>query len=174
MIRVDRRPVRVVDPRPVKLIYPRILAAVVIVLAVFAVVPASAAAQRLDLSVSPAVISFVSADPDTVPVLSSAPVTVNYRVRQNNRETWLLTVIAAGDLVSGPSVVDISAVSWLAAPVPPFQGGTLSKTVARTVAAGVGNVASPSTGSLTFRLANSWTYDAGIYTQTIVFTLSTP
>ena len=136
--------------------------------------PGPAAAQRLDLSLSPAVVGFALADPDTVPVLSSAPLTINYRVRQNNRQTWLLTVIASGDLVSGASIVDISAVSWVATPAPPFQNGTLSKTVARTVATGSGNQANPSTGSLTFRLANSWTYDAGIYTQSIVFTLSTP
>jgi hypothetical protein len=136
--------------------------------------PGSAAAQLLDLSVSPAVIGFASVDPDTVPIISSAPVTINYRVQQNNKQTWLLTVIASGDLVSGPSTVDISAVSWVATPAPPFQNGTLSKTVASTVATGPGNQASAATGSLTFRLANSWTYDAGIYTQSIVFTLSTP
>jgi hypothetical protein len=133
-----------------------------------------AAAQRLDLSISPAVITVPSADPDTMPVLSSSPVQVNYRVRQNNRQTWLLTVIADGDLVSGPSTIDISAVSWIAGPSPPFQNGTLSKTTAQTVATGPDNVSSPSTGTLTFRLANSWTYDAGVYTQTLVFTISTP
>ena len=136
--------------------------------------PERAAAQLLDLSVSPSVVSFASVDPDAVPIINSAPVTINYRVRQNNNQTWLLTVIASGDLVSGPSTVDITAVSWVATPAPPFQNGTLSKTVARTVATGPGNQASPATGSLTFRLANSWTYDAGIYTQSIVFTLSTP
>ena len=133
-----------------------------------------AAAQRLDLAISPAVITVPSADPDTMPVLSSSPVQVTYRVRQNNRQTWLLTVVANGDLVSGASTIDISAVSWIASPSPPFQNGTLSKATAQTVATGPGNVASPSTGTLTFRLANSWTYDAGIYTQTLVFTLSTP
>jgi len=132
------------------------------------------AAQRLDLGISPAVITVPSVDPDTMPVLTSSPVQVNYRVRQNNRQTWLLTVVANGDLVSGPSTIDISTVSWTASPSPPFQNGTLSKTTAQTVATGPGNVASPSTGTLTFRLANSWTYDAGIYTQTLVFTLSTP
>jgi hypothetical protein len=132
------------------------------------------AAQRLDLGVSPAVITVPSADPDTMPVLTSSPVQVNYRVRQNNRQTWLLTVVANGDLVSGPSTIDISTVSWTASPSPPFQNGTLSKITAQTVATGPGNVASPSAGTLTFRLANSWTYDAGIYTQTLVFTLSTP
>jgi hypothetical protein len=137
-------------------------------------VPDRAAAQRLDLSIAPGTIVIPTADPDTVPVLASAPVSVNYRVRQNNRQMWLLTVEAGGDLVSGPSTIDISAVTWTASPSPPFQGGTLSRTGAQTVATGAGNVASPSVGSLTFRLANSWTYDAGTYTQTLVFTLSTP
>jgi hypothetical protein len=133
-----------------------------------------AAAQRLDLSVNPAVIVIQAGDPDAVPIATSAPVTVNYRVRQNNKQMWLLTVQANGDLDSGGSTIDISAVGWSAAPSPPFQNGTLSKTVAQTVATGLGNVASPSTGTITLRLTNSWLYDAGIYTQVLVFTLSTP
>ena len=142
---------------------------------VLTLLPATpAAAQLLNLTVSPAVISIPSADPDIAPEVSSPPVTVEYRVRQNNQGAWLLTVLASGDLVSGGSTIDISAVSWVATPSPPFQNGTLSKTVAQTVAAGTDNVANPSTGTVIFRLANSWTYDAGIYTQTLVFTLSTP
>lgn len=134
----------------------------------------TAFAQRLDLSISPAVVTIPSADPDAMPVVSAAPVAVNYRVRQNNNETWLLTVQANGDLESGGSSIDITAVSWVATPAPPFQNGTLSKIAPQTVATGVGNQASPATGTLTFQLTNSWTYDIGIYTQTLVFTLSTP
>jgi hypothetical protein len=135
---------------------------------------APAAAQLLNLAVSPAVISIPSADPDLVPTVSSGPVTIDYRVRQNSQDTWVLTVLASGDLESGASTIDIAAVSWIATPSPPFQNGTLSRSVAQTVAMGTGNVARPSTGSIIFRLANSWTYDAGTYTQTLVFTLSTP
>jgi len=140
-------------------------------------VPGSAAtarAQRLDLSISPGVIAIPTADPDVMPAVSSAPVAVNYRIRQNNRQAWLLTVQANGDLESGASTIDIAAVSWTATPSPPFQNGTLSKSMAQTVASGTGNVAAPSTGAITFTLANSWTYDAGLYSQTLVFTLSTP
>lgn len=131
-------------------------------------------AQRLDLSVNPSVIGIQAGDPDAMPVASSSPVAINYRVQQNNKQAWLLTVQANGDLDSGGSSIDISAVSWIATPAPPFQNGTLSKSVAQTVATGLGNVASPSTGTITFRLTNSWSYDAGIYTQVLVFTLSTP
>ena len=136
-------------------------------------VPAPAAAQRLDLSVSPSVISFPDADPDAVPVIASVPVTVTYRIG-GNPTTWRLTVLASGDLISGSATVDISNITWLATPAPPFQSGTLSKTVAQTVASGVGNVNPAQTGSITFLLANAWTYTTGTYTQTIVFTLSAP
>lgn len=135
---------------------------------------ASAGAQQLDLSVSPSVIVLQAGDPDVMPVVSSAPVAVTYRVRQNNNRAWLLTVQANGDLDSGASTIDISEVSWSATPAPPFQNGTLSKTIAQTIATGEGNVASLSTGAVTFRMTNSWMHDAGIYTQVLVFTLSTP
>ena len=136
--------------------------------------PPAATAQRLDLSVSPLTISFPSSDPDTVPIVSSVPAQITYRVRQTTNEAWTLTVLAMGDLISGLSTVDISNVSWIATPAPPFQNGTLSKTVAQRLASGVGNINPTATGQITFRLANSWTYTAGLYTQTLVFTLSTP
>jgi hypothetical protein len=130
-------------------------------------------AQKLDLSVSPTTISFPTADPDISPVVIAAPITVSIRVRQNTGP-WQLTVLAGGDLVSGGSVIDITNVSWTATPAPPFQNGTMSKTVAQRMAAGTNNVNPAENGSLTFRLANSLTYSAGIYTQTVVFTLSAP
>jgi hypothetical protein len=134
---------------------------------------APAHAQRLELSVSPAAITFASADPDVSPTVASAPVLVSIRIRQS-AGPWRLTLLANGDLISGSSTVDITNVTWTATPAPPFQNGTLSKTVAQSVATGTGNVNPAQNGSLTFRLANSWNYDAGTYTQTIVFTLSAP
>ena len=128
---------------------------------------------QLDLSVSPASISFAAADPDVMPVIAAAPVVVTVRVRQN-ASTWTLTVLAGGDLIAGPATVDISNVSWTATPAPPYQNGTLSKTVAQRLASGTGNVNPAQNGSVTFRLANAWTYSAGNYTQTLVFTLSSP
>jgi hypothetical protein len=139
-----------------------------------AALPGVAAAQRVDLTVTPGVITFPSADPDTSPLVLAAPVQVSYRVRQNNNGPWTLTVLAGGDLNSGSSSVDISNVTWVATPAPPFQNGTLSKTVAQTVASGTGNVNPVKTGSITFRVANSWTYTAGTYTQSVTFTLSAP
>ena len=131
------------------------------------------APPQLDLSVSPMSISFPSADPDAAPIVAAAPIVVAVRVRQN-RGSWLLTVLAGGDLIAGPATVDITNVSWMATPAPPFQNGTLSKTVAQQLASGSDDVNPARNGSITFRLVNSWTYSAGNYTQTVVFTLSAP
>lgn len=128
---------------------------------------------KLDLSVSPSSIVFASADPDLVPLVTAAPITVQIRVRQNTGP-WQLTVTANGDLNSGADTVDITNVTWTATPAPPFQGGTLSKTVAQRVASGTGTVNPAQNGSVAFRLANSWNYAAGTYSQTLVFTLSAP
>ena len=128
---------------------------------------------QLDLSVSPLSITCASADPDISPIINPAPVVVSVRVRQN-AGPWTLTVLAGGDLIAGAAAVDITNVSWTATPAPPYQNGTLSKTVAQRLASGTGNVNPAQNGSVTFRLANSWTYSAGNYTQTLVFTLTAP
>jgi hypothetical protein len=152
---------------------PRRVLLVTFVCAAVLLCAVDAHAQKLDLSVSPTVITFASADPETTPSILAPPIVVSARVRQvKGNSPWLLTVLANGDLISGTQTVDITNVTWAATPAPPFQNGTLSKTVAQQVAAGTGNLTKD--GSLTFRLANSWNYAAGTYTQTIVFTLSAP
>jgi hypothetical protein len=50
----------------------------------------------------------------------------------------------------------------------------MSKVAAQTLASGTGNLNPAVSGSVVFRLANSWNYSAGIYSQTLVFTLSAP
>jgi hypothetical protein len=145
-------------------------------LAVLFLAPSPALAQKLELalSLSPAVITFPSSDPDTVPLISAPTLQITYRVRGNGNAPWSLTVVAAGDLIAGASQIDISNVTWVATPAPPFQNGTLNKTVPQRIASGTGNVNPDSIGSITFRLANSWTYNPGSYTQTVLFTLSSP
>jgi len=150
------------------------LAGVWLAALIAAATPALAEAQRLDLSITPTTVVFGTADPDTVPIITSGVVQISYRIQQNNFQPWTLSVLAGGDLVSGSATVDISNVSWVATPSPPFQNGVMSKTVAQRVASGTGNVSSTSQGQITFRLANSWNYVPGLYTQTVVFTLTAP
>lgn len=152
----------------------RRLAALACTIATCVLLPRQAAAQvRLELSISPVSVSFASANPDVSPTITAAPVVATIRIR-GNAGPWSLSVLANGDLLSSSSFVDITNVSWTATPAPPYQNGTLSKTVAQRVASGVGNVNPAQNGSITFRLANSWTYNTGVYTQTVVFTLSAP
>ena len=136
--------------------------------------PIAAQAQQLDLTIAPAVVTFPTSDPDTAPLLNAAPLSVQYRVRANGNQPWVLTVLASGDLISGLSRIPAAAVSWVATPAPPFRTGTLSSTQAQPVASGNGNINPMQIATITFRLTNSWTYDAGTYTQILTFTLSTP
>lgn len=143
-------------------------------LAAWILLGGSAAAQRVTLQVRPNSITFPTADPDLAPVVQAQPLIIRYQIRNNDTGGWRLTVLAAGNLIAGASVIDIGNVSWTASPTPPFQAGTLSQTVEQTVASGLGNVQQPQTGTLTFQLNNLWTYAVGVYTQIIVFTLSAP
>ena len=129
-----------------------------------------AAAQFIQLQ--PTTISIASADPDTVPLVSASPIRVTYIALGQGAGTWTITVEAEGQLVSGASTIPISNVSWVATPTPTFRNGTLS-TTPQVLATGTG-LALLERGDVTFRLANSWNYNVGTYTQTITFTLSSP
>ncbi len=135
---------------------------------------APAGAQTLSLTLSSASIPFASADPDTTPLVAAPVFTVSYRVRGNADGNWAITVLASGDLSSGFSTIPISAITWTATPAPPFQGGTMSATLAQTLASGTGNVNPEDDGFVVFYLANSWSHDTGTYTSTFTFTLSAP
>jgi hypothetical protein len=150
--------------------------AALICLAGLVLLASSASAQPLDLqlTVSPRTITFASANPDTSPTVAAAPISVTVRVKGPNTVQWHLSLLADGDLVSGASTIPISNVTWTATQAPPFQDGTLSRTTAQTVAGGSGTLNPGKTSTLTFSLVNSWLYDAGTYTQTLTFTLSSP
>lgn len=133
-----------------------------------------AAAQFVLLSLSSPSLAFASADPDTTPTLSAPPLTLTYTVFLSGGAEWRITVLASDDFRNGPSVIPVSSVTWAATPAPPFRSGTLSRTAAQTVARGVGDVLLQASGTATFSLPNSWSYDVGTYTASLVFTLSCP
>lgn len=139
-----------------------------------ALVPVSAGAQLLDLSITPSSFTFPSADPDVTPIVSAPPLTVTYRIRQNARGGWVLTMRAGGDLAAGGATIPIANVTWVATPSPPFQNGTVNASIDQQVASGTGNVAAAQTATITFHLVNSWSYSVGLYTQTLTFTLTAP
>ena len=134
----------------------------------------AAAAQDLTLTISPSTITFAAADPDTTPSIAAPAITVRYRVRNNEDGSWRISLQASGDLTDGSATIPITNVTWTASPTPPFQAGTLSQTLAQTLASGSGDVQAPRTGTTVFRLANSWTYNVGNYSTSVVFTLTAP
>jgi len=135
--------------------------------------PGSATAQTLTLALSPTTVSFPTGDPDTTPTLRAPALTVTYGIRDKNTlDDWTLTVQANGDLVAGSAVIPISNVTWTATPAPPFRNGVLSAAVAQTLATGATDIKPPQNATVVFSLSNSWSYNVGTYSQTIVFTLT--
>jgi hypothetical protein len=143
-----------------------ILGATIVLLAL----PALSAAQTLTFSVSPSSFTYPSGDPDTTPVVTSPQLTISYRVSGNSGHAWTISIQAQTGLVSGSSSIPAGNITWTATPAP-FVNGTLS-TSAQTLAQGSGNAFPTKYGYLTFRLTNSWTYAAGTYSHTVIFTLS--
>jgi hypothetical protein len=119
-------------------------------------------------------ISFSAADPDASPTVSAPTLSVTYRVRNNDRGSWVISLLASGHLSSGSSSIDVSNVSWTATPSGTFASGTMSASSAQRLAGGSGSVSSSRTGYVTFALANSWAHDVGTYTTTFLFTLTAP
>jgi hypothetical protein len=106
-----------------------------------------------------------------VPLINAVenPVTVEVTVRAGNPAITDLTVLAAGDLMSGAELIPIGQVSWTAQGNG-FVSGVLSKDDPQPVGQWFGKRVD-ALGSLSFRLQNSWSYAAGSYSQTIIYTL---
>jgi hypothetical protein len=129
-----------------------------------------AAADKISLTLGTSIIQFQDANPDTTPsvqAVSPVPVTVNF----DGNGTWVLQILANGDLVSGANTIPINRISWTASGVT-FMNGTLSKSTAQTVATG-NKQTSDASGTLRFFLQNSWNYATGSYGQSLTFTAVT-
>ncbi len=143
------------------------LLTIVLALLLIAVGVAQASAQRLEVTVTPSSFSYPSADPDTTPVVTAPPLSVDIHVTGNR--SWALT-IQGTDLTSGVHAIPAGNVTWTA--TAPLNGTGALRTTPQTLATGSGN--QNSTSSITFSLQNLWTYNVGTYTQTITFTISSP
>lgn len=122
--------------------------------------PSALHAQSVTLSLSPTALSFASADPDTTATITGSPaITATYSVSSNAGRSWTITLLAGADLTAGTATIPITNMSWTATGTG-FVAGTMSRTVAQRLASGSGNRSS-STGTVTFKLANSWSYNVG-------------
>lgn len=128
-------------------------------------------ASAANLSFTANTITFPSANPALTPSIAAnengMSITINARTGATGTVT--LTVLAATDLLSGGDVIGINNVTWTATGSG-FQGGTLNKVSAQTVGTWVGS--GTRTGTLSFFLANSYTYPIGSYSATLTYTLT--
>ena len=118
-------------------------------------------------------VTFNDADPDSTKSISAneGAIDVTAKVRTGASSTATLTVLAAGDLKSGGDTIAINNVTWTAGGTG-FIAGTLNNSSPVTVGSWAGS--GHRTGTLTFSLANSWSYATGSYSVTSTFTLTAP
>jgi len=125
------------------------------------------------LTLSSTSITFADADPDALAEVPSSPaaITIVAKARAAAGSQVTLTAQASDDLRSGLDTIPASSISW-SATGPGFVGGTLSRTAPRPVATWSGS--GVRTGAQSYRFGNQWTYAAGTYTLSVVYTLSAP
>ena len=138
----------------------------------------------LTVTLSTASVTFPDEDPDFFPVSQQTGLPVQITLTTKNIGTttpYSCSVLARGDLASGPAVIPVSNIGWTAVTLvadagESFYSGTLSKTTAVMVAQGSGNEkrTSPLQGNLAFFIQNLWSYATGNYSQTIDFTITSP
>jgi len=118
-------------------------------------------------------VTFADADPDSTPLYTSAPIAIDVKARTSTNGNVTLTVLASGDLASGPSdAIAIGTLSWAASGNGFTASGFNSKTTAQTLGSWSGS-GNPS-GSHTLSLPNLWSYNTGVYTVTLNYTLTAP
>ena len=129
------------------------------------------AMARLSLSANN--LSFPDADPDLAPqVLSSGgPITITAKARAERDGVVTLTVQADDDLRSGVNVLPVSLLTWTASG-PGFVNGTMSRAAAQVVATWAGP--GVRSGTQTYRFENRWTHPSGIYSVSLIYTLTAP
>jgi len=125
------------------------------------------------LSVGTSTLTFPNADPDVTPsiVASEGAVSISAKAKTSAGSTVTLTLLAAGDLLSGTDSIAISNLTWSASGTD-FVSGTMSKTAAQTVASWSNS--GTRSGSQSFALANSWSYATGSYSAQATYTLTAP
>lgn len=123
------------------------------------------------LALSPPALFFPDSDPDTVPLVqaSSGPIVITTKARTIPGGRVTLALVASDDLRAGMSTIPVGVLSWTATGSG-FVPGTASKDAAQTVGSWIDS--GTRSGTQNFVLANAWSYAAGTYTVTLVYTLT--
>ena len=125
------------------------------------------------VSFSTTSVTFPDADPGATPLVSSVPagVTISARARVPRNSQITLTLQSTDDLRSGVTLLPASLITWTVTGAG-FAGGTLSRTTPQVVGRWTGS--GVRTGTQNFRFENRWTHPTGVYSATLVYTLSSP
>lgn len=127
---------------------------------------------KAKLTLGTGAINFADADPDTTTSYTSAPFSVDVKARTTSAGNVLLTVKASGDLASGGDAIAINTLTWAATGTGFTTTGANNKTTAQTLGSWTGS-GNPS-GTQTLSLPNLWSYNTGVYTVTLNYTLTAP
>jgi hypothetical protein len=135
--------------------------------------PAGAQSATLSVGVGTPVtdLSFdLTSDPVALPQAPASPASFTVNVTTNAVANWVLTVEATNQyLDTSTRSIDCRNISWSATGTS-YRNGVLSASSAQTVAAAAGSGSWD--GTLSFEIANLWTYVSGSYSDTIVYTLT--
>jgi len=124
---------------------------------------------RAKLTLGAATVTFADADPDTLGgVLTAAGLSVDVKARTSAAGSVLLT-ISAPDF-SGAGTIPIAALKWTASAGFTTPGTVSNSAVTLGSWTGSGN----QSGTQTYTLDNSWSYNTGTYTTTVTYTLTAP
>ena len=125
------------------------------------------------VSFSTSTLLFADADPDLVAQVPGSPDTIAImaKARTTRNAQVTLTVQSTDDLRSGTVTLPASLITWTAQGSG-FVPGTMSMSSAQVVGTWTGS--GVRSGSQSFFFRNAWTHPPGVYSLTLVYTISAP
>lgn len=129
--------------------------------------------SKLELDSTTILFELGSLNPDLAPIIESVPsqITVQCKARAGPTTDVSLTILSAGDLISGEDEISINNINWIGSGTG-FINGTMDKTFPQIMGNWKGG--GVYTGRISFRLINQWEYGSGDYSTTALLTLTVP
>ena len=129
--------------------------------------------SKLELDSSTIIFDVASLSHDDAPTVNSTPslIAVSCKARTGANSSVTLTILATGDLVSGPDIISTNNITWNATGSG-FTAGRMDKASPQSLGNWIGSGAR--SGGVSFRLINRWEYARGDYGTTALLTLTAP
>src|SRR5687768_3518804 len=111
-------------------------------------------------------------DPDSIVPIQATPLTVTAKARVSPHTRVIMTLRADGPLTSGTDTIPANQISWTMTGDGFQNGGTANPNAARTIGSWRGS--GSWTGTQIYQFTDSWSYNVGLYTLTMTYTVSAP